>query len=177
MNHAVHTLHVGDNLPVLQTLPDGSVDLIYTDPPYNTGSDFAYRDRHGAGAGRHAAWVEMMRPRLVEARRVLADHGALFISIDDNEMAHLRLLLDEVFGEEQFIAQIVVNLNAKGRQLGPWFATSHEYLLVFARDIEACRLDATSAHTVLESDFPGLPTTAVATGCCRCATPTRSSTP
>jgi len=154
MTTAVHTLHVGDNLAVLATLPDGCVDVVYTDPPYNTGNDFAYRDRHGAGAGRHAAWVAMMRPRLTEVRRVLADHGALFISIDDNEVAHLRLLLDEVFGEEHFIAQVVVNLNPKGRQLGPWFATSHEYLLVVARDIEACRLDATSAHTVMEADFP-----------------------
>ncbi|WP_110208294.1 site-specific DNA-methyltransferase [Nocardioides daejeonensis] len=149
-----HTLHVGDNLDVLATLATGSVDVVYTDPPYNTGNDFAYRDRHGVGNGRHAAWVAMMRPRLHEVRRVLADHGVLFISIDDNEVAHLRLLLDEVFGEEQFIAQVVVNLNPKGRQLGPWFATSHEYLLVVARDIASCRLQATSASSVLESDFP-----------------------
>lgn len=151
---AVHTLHVGDNLEVLRTLAAGSVDVVCTDPPYNTGNDFAYRDRQGVGSARHAAWVEMMRPRLVEIRRVLADHGALFCSIDDNEVAHLRLLLDEVFGEAQFIAQIVVNLNPKGRQLGPWFATAHEYLLVVARDIEACTLDPTSPNAVNETDFP-----------------------
>src|SRR3546814_16120829 len=61
--------------------------------------------------------------------------------------------MDEVFGERNFIAQIVVNLNPKGRQLGNFFATSHEYLLVYARDVARCRMDASSPHTVLESDF------------------------
>ena len=96
----------------------------------------------------------MMRPRLVAARDLLDEAGAIFVSIDDNEAAHLRLLLDEVFGEANFVAQIVVNLNAKGRQLGPFFATSHEYLLVYARDIDQCVLDATSAHTVVAARLP-----------------------
>jgi len=150
----------GDNLEVLPTLPAQSVDLIYIDPPYNTGNEFAYRDdfRHGVGQGsratRHAAWVAMMRPRLLAARETLALTGALFVSIDDNEVAHLRLLLDEVFGEDNFVAQIVVNLNPKGRQLGWGFATSHEYLLAYARDLTQCRLDATSADLVNPADFP-----------------------
>jgi adenine-specific DNA-methyltransferase len=146
----------GDNLdvlPLLTSLPELAgrpVDVVCIDPPYNTGNDFAYNDKHG----RHAAWVELMRPRLAAARDLLADTGAIFVSIDDNEVAHLRLLLDEVYGERNFIAQIVVNLNPKGRQLGPFFATSHEYLLVYARDVEQCVLDPTSAHTVVEADFP-----------------------
>ena len=150
----------GDNVEVLRTLPPASVDLIYIDPPYNTGNDFAYRDdfRHGGGQGsratRHLAWVEMMRPRLEAAYGVLKASGAIFVSIDDNEVAHLRLLLDEVFGEESFVAQIVVNLNPKGRQLGWGFATSHEYLLVYARDLAACALDASSADLVDPADFP-----------------------
>ena len=150
----------GDNVEVLRTLPPASVDLIYIDPPYNTGNDFAYRDdfRHGGGQGsratRHLAWVEMMRPRLEAAYGVLKASGAIFVSIDDNEVAHLRLLLDEVFGEESFVAQIVVNLNPKGRQLGWGFATSHEYLLVYARDLAVCALDASSADLVDPADFP-----------------------
>ncbi|KRF17086.1 DNA methyltransferase [Nocardioides sp. Soil797] len=144
----------GDNLEVLPTLEAGSVDVAYIDPPYNTGNDFAYNDRHGVGRNRHRAWLEMMRPRLAAARELLADGGAIFVSIDDNEVAHLRLLMDEVFDERNFIAQIVVNLNPKGRQLGNFFATSHEYLLVYARDIDACVLDATSAHSVDPADFP-----------------------
>ncbi len=140
----------GDNLAVLQGLDPDSVDLIYIDPPYNTGNDFSYRDRYG----RHEAWLDMMRPRLVAARAVLRETGAIFVSIDDNEVAHLRLLLDEVYGEANFLAQVVVNLNPKGRQLGGGFATSHEYLLVFARDAARCVLDASSTETVDARDFP-----------------------
>lgn len=157
---AWNTFIEGDNLDVLATLESGSVDLIYIDPPYNTGNEFAYRDdfRDGSGQGsratRHAAWSAMMRPRLAGAHAVLADTGAIFVSIDDNEVTRLRLLLDEVFGEENFLAQVVVNLNPKGRQLGAFFATSHEYLLVYARDARVCALDASSSESVLESDFP-----------------------
>ena len=139
-----------DNLAVLPRLAPGSVDLVYIDPPYNTGNDFAYRDRWGE----HEAWVAMMRPRLEASREVLAATGAIFVSIDDHEVAHLRLLLDEVYGERNFLAQVVVNLNPKGRQLGPGFATSHEYLLVYARDAARCVLDASSPDTVDPRDFP-----------------------
>lgn len=149
----------GDNLDVLARLEPGSFDLVYIDPPYNTGSAFAYHDdvrgpRGSGGAGRHAAWVEMMRPRLEAGRRVLARTGAIFVSIDDNEMPYLRLLMDEVYGEANLLAQIVVNLNAKGRQLGRGFATSHEYVLAYARDAAQCVLDASSPATVVASDFP-----------------------
>jgi adenine-specific DNA-methyltransferase len=155
---AWNTFIEGDNLEVLPTLAAefGPVDLIYIDPPYNTGNDFAYRDdiRGERGGSRHEAWVAMMRPRLEAAREVLAETGAIFVSIDDNEAAYLRLLMDEVFGEEGFLAQVVVNLNPKGRQLGKGFATSHEYLLAYARDARQTVLDATSADIVVESDFP-----------------------
>ncbi|KAA1425892.1 site-specific DNA-methyltransferase [Nocardioides antri] len=140
----------GDNLAVLADLPPASYDLIYLDPPYNTGNDFAYRDRFAS----HAEWVAMMRPRLEAGRRVLADTGAIFVSIDDNEVAHLRLLLDEVYGEQNLLAQVVVNLNPKGRQLGRGFATSHEYLLAYAKDARRCVLDASSPDLVVEADFP-----------------------
>ena len=153
-----NTFVEGDNLDVLRSLAPGSVDLVYTDPPYNTGNDFAYADRFrapdGARSGRHEAWAEMMRPRLVAIREVLSARGALFISIDDNEAARLRLLLDEVFGERCFLAQVVVNLNPKGRQLGRGFATSHEYVLAYARDARSCAVDASSPEHVDEDDFP-----------------------
>lgn len=157
---AWNTLHVGDNLDVLPLLPAGSVDVVYTDPPYNTGNDFAYADHFRDGshadpyAGRHAAWTAMMRPRLEAVREVLAPHGAVFVSIDDNEAAHLRLLMDEVFGEANFLAQVVVNLNPKGRQLGRGFATSHEYVLAYARHLPACAVDGATTEAVDEADFP-----------------------
>jgi adenine-specific DNA-methyltransferase len=137
----------GDNLAVLREMPAASYDLIYLDPPYNTGNDFVYVDRH-------ADWVGMMRPRLREAHRVLAATGAIAVSIDDNEQARLRLLLDEIFGADQFLAQIVVNLNPKGRQLGRGFALSHEYLLIYARSARDCVLEASTTALVDEADFP-----------------------
>ncbi len=140
----------GDNLDVLRALAGTrTFDLVYIDPPYNTGNAFAYRDDY-----RGDAWVAMMRPRLEAARDVLADSGAIFVSIDDNEVARLRLLMDEVFGPAGFLAQLVVNLNPKGRQLGKGFATSHEYVLVFARDPRRCVLDASTPDTVDPADFP-----------------------
>ncbi|MCY7396778.1 MAG: site-specific DNA-methyltransferase [Nocardioides sp.] len=153
-----NTFVEGDNLEVLPQVPTlfGPVDLIYVDPPYNTGTRFAYADdiRGDATTSRHGAWVAMMRPRLQAARAVLADTGVIYVSIDDHEAAHLRLLMDEVFGEDCFVAQVVANLNPKGRQLGRGFATSHEYLLVYARDARRTALDASSTETVDAADFP-----------------------
>ena len=147
-----NTFVEGDNLDVLRELAAGgeTFDLVYIDPPYNTGNAFAYRDK----AGGHEAWVAMMRPRLEAARTVMSERAAIYVSIDDNEAAHLRILMDDVFGADAFLAQIVVNLNPKGRQLGHGFATSHEYLLVYARDPRACALNASSPDIVDERDFP-----------------------
>ena len=153
-----NTFVEGDNLDVLPTVVAGfgEVDLVYIDPPYNTGNDFAYADdiRGQDGVTRHEAWVAMMRPRLVAARAVMSERAAIWVSIDDNEAAHLRLLMDEVFGEANFLAQVVVNLNPKGRQLGNGFATSHEYLLVYARDARRTALHASTTETVDARDFP-----------------------
>ncbi len=155
---AWNTFLEGDNLEVLGRLAAGGelFDLVYIDPPYNTGNDFAYHDdiRAGGGLTRHQAWAAMMRPRLGVARTLLRETGAIYVSIDDNEVAHLRLLLDEVFGERNFLAQVVVNLNAKGRQLGTGFASVHEYLLVYACNARRSVLDASSTETVDERDFP-----------------------
>jgi adenine-specific DNA-methyltransferase len=153
-----NTFLEGDNLEVLPRLAaqGARFDLVYIDPPYNTGNDFAYKDdiRAAGGLTRHQAWAAMMRPRLEAARALMSETGAIYVSIDDNEAAHLRLLLDDVFGERNFLAQVVVNLNAKGRQLGSGFASVHEYLLVYARDARRTVLDASSADTVDERDFP-----------------------
>src|SRR4051794_10860819 len=157
-----NTFVEGDNLDVVPRLaaegPLGSFgpfDLVYLDPPYNTGNAFAYRDKvDGRRADRHRTWAAMMRPRLEVVRDTMTERGAVFVSIDDHEVAHLRLLMDEVFGEANFVAQVVVNLNPKGRQLGWGFATSHEYLLVYARHLPACALDASSPSQVDPGDFP-----------------------
>jgi adenine-specific DNA-methyltransferase len=152
-----NTFVEGDNLDVLPRLAPsyGPFDLVYLDPPYNTGNPFVYDDSvAGRRVDLHRTWLAMMRPRLEAVRAVMTERGAVFVSIDDHEVAHLRLLMDEVFGEDQFLAQVVVNLNPKGRQLGRGFATSHEYLLVYARSLPQCVLDASSPSLVDPRDFP-----------------------
>ncbi|MGH1347482.1 MAG: site-specific DNA-methyltransferase [Nannocystales bacterium] len=154
----------GDNLDMLKLLRPGYAEraqLIYMDPPYNTGRDFVYRDRFGEthdgflrrtgqvddtgtplranprSEGRyHSAWLSMMYPRLWHARSLLAPEGVLCVSIDDHEVHHLRLLLDEVFGEDCFIAQVVVVTNRGGRDYLR-IATGHEYLLVYGATPQA----------------------------------------
>ena len=161
-----HRLFVGDNLPVLKLLePElgGQVDLIYIDPPYNTGSLLTYADdfRRSAGGGSaarrgegHSRWLSMMLPRLTVARRLMSERGVIAVSIDDNEVHRLRMLLDELFGEGCFVAQIAVSLNPKGRQLARHFATSHEYLLLYAKNAQNVALQASSRSAVNPSDFP-----------------------
>jgi len=157
-DRAEHVFIEGDNLEVLRQLRVayfGRVQLIYIDPPYNTGQDFVYRDRYHRSAaeflrssgqvgdegerwvvnpstaGRyHADWLSMMYPRLWLARQFLRDDGLFMCSIDDHEVHHLRVVLDEIFGEDCFIAQIVVTTNPGGRDYLR-IATAHEYLLVY----------------------------------------------
>ena len=108
--HAGHALVVGDNLDALKLLRAehaGAVRLVYIDPPYNQGTDYLYADTFRGGApgaeSRHGAWLDLMLPRLLLARELLAPDGVLFVSIGDSELAHLRLLLDEGFGARHFV--------------------------------------------------------------------------
>lgn len=161
---ARHVWLSGDNLAGLDRLRPayaGRVDCIYIDPPYNTGNDFVYRDRFAEDAGtylqrtgqrdeegrrlvanprhdgrHHSAWLSMMLPRLRLAHGLLADDGLLFASIDDHEVHHLRMLLDDVFGADCFVAQIVVVSNRGGRDYLR-IATTHEYLLCYGRSPDA----------------------------------------
>lgn len=154
----------GDNLDALQHLVksySGKVKVIYIDPPYNTGSDgFVYNDKFNftaaelakrldvnperadrilsmtrRGSASHAAWLTFMLPRLSFARDLLTDDGVIFISIDDNEQANLKKLCDEVFGEENFVADIVWQKRTSPDarlNLGP----AHDYIVVYAKDLE-----------------------------------------
>ena len=125
-----HLLLVGDNLPALGVLAADfceRFDAIVIDPPYNTGRVDLYPDRYGG----HADWLGMMTPRLLLARRLLRPEGALFVHIDHNEAAHLRLLLDEIFGEANRVAEIAVISNRKGRSDARFVASAHEALLVY----------------------------------------------
>ncbi|WP_151944759.1 site-specific DNA-methyltransferase [Aliarcobacter butzleri] len=152
----------GDNLEVLKLLQKSyhkKVKMIYIDPPYNTGKDFVYKDNfrdniknyleitgqvdsdgnklstNSETSGRyHSDWLNMMYPRLKLARNLLKDDGVIFISIDDNEVANLRKLCDEIFGEDNFVGEITIQSNPRGSQASNFFASVDESLLCFAKN-------------------------------------------
>lgn len=128
----------GDNLASLQLLEKthkGKIDLIYIDPPYNTGNkDFVYDDAFVdvTDTFRHSKWLSFIEARLRIAKKLLADNGAIFISIDDNEQAQIKLLCDDIFGSENFIANIIIENDSRARPYNS-VATTHEYLLFYQR--------------------------------------------
>ncbi len=167
----------GDNLEVLKLLQKsyyGKIKMIYIDPPYNTGKDFVYRDDFhdslenykritgqvdGNGkaistntetSGRyHTDWLNMMYPRLRLARNLLSDDGAIFISIDDNEVHNLRKICDEVFGEDNFVANIVwTNKEGGGSSDSKHFRVKHEYILCYAKNKEKSKINGLAVEDV-----------------------------
>jgi adenine-specific DNA-methyltransferase len=150
----------GDNLDALKILRQNyfeSIKMIYIDPPYNTKNDgFVYNDdfttsteqtleelgydkeyidyiENIQGAKTHSGWLSFMYPRLLIAKDLLKEDGVIYISIDDNEMVRLRLLCDEVFGEENFISEICVVNNIAGRSDSKDIAIAHEYVLMYQK--------------------------------------------
>lgn len=150
----------GDNLEILRILQKsymGKIKCIYIDPPYNTGKDFVYKDdfkdpverylqRSGQAdeeglltsnpraSGRyHSNWLNMMYPRLKLARNLLKDDGVIFVSIDDNEQANLKQMMDEIFGQENFVTSIVWQKNYSPRNDAIYFSDMHDYILVYAK--------------------------------------------
>ena len=155
----------GDNLEVLKLLQEsylGKIKMIYIDPPYNTGNDFVYRDNFAQNAeefkadsgmtdelgnrlvpnpetaGRyHSDWLTMMYPRLKLARNLLTDDGVIFISIDDNEVHNLRKMCDEVFGEVNFVAELIwANKEGGGSSDSKYFRIKHEFILCYSKSME-----------------------------------------
>ena len=124
-NGAYNFLLEGDNLHSLYLLEKthkGKIDVIYIDPPYNTqNKDFVYDDNLiGFDDGfRHSKWLSFMAERLTVAKKLLSDKGCIFISIDDNEVAQLKLMCDEIFGESAFVTQLVWEKKKKGSFLLP----------------------------------------------------------
>lgn len=159
----------GDNLEVLKLLRQsyyGKIKMIYIDPPYNTGNDFVYRDdftiteeeyakysgevdEHGErlvknskDSGRyHSKWLNMMYPRLKVARDLLTDDGVIFISIDDNEVHNMRKICDEIFGEKNFVAELVwTNQEGGGSSDSSYFRIKHEYILCYSKIIDDLKI-------------------------------------
>ena len=154
----------GDNLEVLKLLQKsyyGKVKMIYIDPPYNTGKEFIYPDHYAetletylafaglvddegkkfstntANEGRfHTRWLNMMYPRLYLARNLLREDGVIFISIDDHEVAGLRNLCNDIFGEDSFVASVIWQKVFSPKNSARHFSEDHDYLLVYARNSE-----------------------------------------
>lgn len=129
----------GDNLASLQLLQKthkGKIDLIYIDPPYNTLKEgFTYSDTlvDKNDTFRHSKWLSFMRRRLLIAKELLSDTGTIFISLDDNEVAALRLLCDEVFGFQNFIANIIWEKKFSPQNDAKWLSDSHDHILLYAK--------------------------------------------
>jgi len=150
----------GDNLEALKALLpeyEGRIKCIYIDPPYNTGNEgWVYNDnvndpkmkkwlgdvvgKEAEDLTRHDKWLCMMYPRLKLLHKLLAEDGAIFISIDENEMTNLRLMTSEIFGNSNYIATITVIVKPEGRRYG-FFAKTHEYILVFSKNYESLTLN------------------------------------
>lgn len=131
-------------LSVLSATHAGKVDLIYIDPPYNTGNrDFIYDDHYvdAEDAYRHSKWLSFMRRRLALAWSLLADTGVIFISIGDDEQAHLKVLCDQVFGPQAFIANVIWKCKRGRDNSAKLFSRSHEYLLVYAKSKAALKFN------------------------------------
>lgn len=138
----INFLIEGDNLASLQMLEKthrGKVDLIYIDPPYNTLKDgFTYSDTlvDKNDTFRHSKWLSFMRRRLVIAQKLLSSNGTIFISIDDNEVAALRVLCDELFGYQNFVANIIWEKKFSPQNDAKWLSNSHDHILLYAKNKE-----------------------------------------
>jgi len=154
----INLLIEGDNyhaLSVLNYTHARKVDVIYIDPPYNTGNkDFIFNDNYvdKEDAYRHSKWLSFIEKRLKLAKNLLKDTGVIFISIDDNEVAQLKLLMDQpdLFGELNFVACLPTIMNLKGNQDQFGFAGTHEYTLVYCKNIQKGEI---GEFTIQEEDL------------------------
>jgi adenine-specific DNA-methyltransferase len=150
-----HRLFEGDNLIGLKWLNQAKeqFDLIYIDPPYNTGSkEFKYNDRYVDEEDelRHSKWISFMYKRLLEAKQLLKQDGAIFISIDDYEQARLKLLCDGVFGAQNFVANFIRKCKAGSGHDSRKVAIEYDYVLCYAKEID--KLEFAKAKVDVESD-------------------------
>lgn len=146
-NKPTNILIEGDNyhsLAVLNFTHEEAIDLIYIDPPYNTGNkDFRYSDKFvdADDPFRHSKWLSFMERRLKLAKNLLKKAGVIFISINNVEQAPLRMLCDDIFGEKNFVGVLIWRKKEGGGQADDYFATEHEYILVYAKSKEFKWLD------------------------------------
>ena len=158
-----HILIEGDNLEALTTLSythEGKVDVIYIDPPYNTGNkDFVYNDSFvdSEDSYRHSKWLSFMSKRLRIAKRLLSDRGVIFISIDDNEQANLKLLCDEVFGERNFVATIPWRKRTAKADVPHGLSQDYEWMVCYCKEKFQAGIEKETRKYYTTPDFPNRP--------------------
>ncbi len=181
--HAGNLLLKGDNLDVLKHLSHAyyeKIKIIYIDPPYNTGNDgFVYHDNRKFTPGQlaelagideekarrileftqsnsnsHSAWLTFMYPRLYIARKLLRPDGVIFISIDDNELAQLRILMDEIFGEENFVGQFIWKKKQGGGNDSNVLVVEHEYIIVYTKSNMNFKFNLDTNYELDENLYP-----------------------
>lgn len=157
-----HIIIEGDNLEALSTLAythAGKIDVIYIDPPYNTGNkDFIYNDSYvdSEDGYRHSKWLSFMSKRLRIAKKLLSDRGVIFISIDDNEQANLKLLCDEIFNGFTFISSIIWRKQGGGKSDSKYIANNTEYILCYGnKETERFSTQAPDAEIFNKTDENG----------------------
>lgn len=157
-----HIIIEGDNLEALSTLAythAGKIDVIYIDPPYNTGNkDFIYNDSYvdSEDSYRHSKWLSFMSKRLRIAKKLLSDRGVIFISIDDNEQANLKLLCDEIFNGFTFISSIIWRKQGGGKSDSKYIANNTEYILCYGnKETERFSTQAPDAEIFNKTDENG----------------------
>ncbi|MDE2233730.1 MAG: site-specific DNA-methyltransferase [Patescibacteria group bacterium] len=147
----------GDNyhaLSVLNYTHKGKIDVIYIDPPYNTGNkDFKYNDSYVDAEDdyRHSKWLSYISKRLFLSRELLKKDGVIFISIDDNEQGSLRMLCNEIFGERNFVANLIWKSKSGGANDSRFFAVDHEYILAYAKNADFFKLNLDAEAEVTTS--------------------------
>lgn len=142
----------GDNLLALKSLEQefaGKVKCVYIDPPYNTGSAF---ERYDDGI-EHSLWLSLMSQRLELLHRLLSPDGSLWVSIDDNEHAYLKVILDEIFGRQNFVSCIVWEKTTSARNDAQYFSTDQEYVLIYAKEKLTLRLNRLARTTAAEAAY------------------------
>jgi adenine-specific DNA-methyltransferase len=158
-----HILIEGDNLDALTALSythEGKIDVIYIDPPYNTGNeDFVYNDKYvnTEDSYRHSKWLSLMSRRLYIAKRLLSDKGVIFISIDDNEQANLKLLCDEVLKGLDFVATIPWRKRTAKSDVPHGFSQDYEWILCYGKNDFLAGIEKETRKYYETPDFPGKP--------------------
>jgi len=146
---ALHALTSLSAIPEFRNEYLGKVKLVYIDPPFNTGQAFEHYD----DALEHSVWLTMIRDRLVQIRDLLASDGSVWVHLDDQEMAYCRVLLDEIFGRDNFLACVIWKRRNDPRNTAQYVSADHDLILVYAKHQPSCRFKQLARTEVMDAAY------------------------